>query len=106
MIIRKNINSDTYDALLGGIIGQAVKDLQRAYRRLIKETTRYNYNHYISIRLFFDKNCNGYLSEELAGYIKEQAISIEIKEKKYSKEDVERVNKYIEEMDEKYLKNS
>ena len=49
--IRCSINIDTeevagYTGLLGAILNQAVKDLQKSYCKLIKTRTEYSYNEF------------------------------------------------------------
>ena len=96
--IRHNINIDTeeisgYTGLLGAVLHEAVKDLQRDYSNLIKELSIENYGKYKASRLFFERDCNGYCEEELSKYILEKAIKIV--EEKYNEKEVRTVRNYI-----------
>ena len=96
--IRHSINNDTeeisgYTGLLGAILNQAVKELQKNYSKLIKNRNNENYIKFKSSRLFFEKDCNGYCEEELSKYILEKAMKIE--EEKYSENDINVTKKYI-----------
>lgn len=96
--IRRNINTDIeeisgYTGLLGAILNQAVKELQRNYGRLLKERNIENYNKYKESRLFFERDCNGYCEEELSEYILQKALKIE--EEKHSEKDTITTKNYI-----------
>lgn len=100
--IRCSINIDTeevagYTGLLGAILNQAVKDLQKSYCKLIKTRTEYSYNEFKRSCLFFDENCNGYCDRELSKYILEKALKIE--EEKHPKKDIINIKNYIESME-------
>ena len=96
--VRRSINSDTeeisgYTGLLGAILNQAVKELQKNYSKLLKERSIENYQEFKKSRLLFEKDCNGYCEEELSEYILKKALELE--EEKHSKNDINITKKYI-----------
>lgn len=98
--IRHDINMDTeeisgYTGLLGAILNQAVKDLQKSYGKLIEDIQEQNYYSFKINCLFFERDCNGYCEQELSKYIFEKALKFE--EENHNKNKVKFAKEYIKE---------
>ena len=88
-----------YNGLIIAVIKQAAKEYKKAYIRLSNDLSIENYGFFITERLFFINNCNGYIGVDLANYIYNK-LNAELEEK-VDKKKYKKTNKYIELMDSK-----